>query len=404
MVLFYRYVCCSVLRCVEKFTMTGTRSSSGVIPQVCVLRCVAVCCDVLQLVKTCTMTGTHPPPGVIPQVCVLRVVVVALCCTAWKRVRWLVLCCTALHCVALVALRKNVYDIWYPLFAWCDSTGVCCTVLHCVKMYYDDWDSLFAWCDPTGMCVALFCTVWKRSRWLGPALRLVWSHRYVCCGLLLLHCVALRENLYDNWYCVALCCTGCTASKRLRYLVPALCVVWFHRYVCCGVLQCVVLCSKVYDDWYPLFVWCYTTGMCVAVCCTVWKRCRWLEINLRVGLCYSHVCCTVLRCVAVLCNLWKRLRCLRWLLQIKGLFCKRALQQRLYSAKETYDLKEPTNRSHPISNWICKDMNIYLYICMNICACIRQQMCTWMYTYMYIYIYIYIYMYINLCMNMCLCK
>jgi len=35
------------------------------------------------------------------------------------------------------------------------------------------------------------------------------------------------------------------------------------------------------------------------------------------------------------------------LLEITGLFCKRALQKRLYSAKETYHLKEPTNRSHP---------------------------------------------------------
>jgi len=37
------------------------------------------------------------------------------------------------------------------------------------------------------------------------------------------------------------------------------------------------------------------------------------------------------------------------LLKILGLFCKRALQKRRYSAKATYDLKEPTNRSHPIS-------------------------------------------------------
>ena len=36
------------------------------------------------------------------------------------------------------------------------------------------------------------------------------------------------------------------------------------------------------------------------------------------------------------------------LLTIIGLFCKRALWKRLYSAKETYNLKEPTNRSHPI--------------------------------------------------------
>jgi len=36
-------------------------------------------------------------------------------------------------------------------------------------------------------------------------------------------------------------------------------------------------------------------------------------------------------------------------LQIIGFFCNRALQKRLYSAKETYNYKEPTNRSHPIS-------------------------------------------------------
>jgi len=29
------------------------------------------------------------------------------------------------------------------------------------------------------------------------------------------------------------------------------------------------------------------------------------------------------------------------------LFCKRALYKRLYSAKETYICKEPTNRSYP---------------------------------------------------------
>ena len=34
--------------------------------------------------------------------------------------------------------------------------------------------------------------------------------------------------------------------------------------------------------------------------------------------------------------------------KITGLFCKRALQKRRYSAKETYNFKEPTNRSHPI--------------------------------------------------------
>ena len=37
------------------------------------------------------------------------------------------------------------------------------------------------------------------------------------------------------------------------------------------------------------------------------------------------------------------------LLKIIGLLCKRALQKRRYSAKETYDFKKPTNHSHPMT-------------------------------------------------------
>ena len=39
------------------------------------------------------------------------------------------------------------------------------------------------------------------------------------------------------------------------------------------------------------------------------------------------------------------------ILKIVGLFCKRSLSNRLYSAKETYNFKEPTNRSHPICKY-----------------------------------------------------
>ena len=35
--------------------------------------------------------------------------------------------------------------------------------------------------------------------------------------------------------------------------------------------------------------------------------------------------------------------------KIIGLFCKRALQKSQYSAKETYHLIDPANRSHPIT-------------------------------------------------------
>jgi len=38
------------------------------------------------------------------------------------------------------------------------------------------------------------------------------------------------------------------------------------------------------------------------------------------------------------------------LLKIIGLFCKKNLQKRPIFSKETYNFKEPTNRSHPITN------------------------------------------------------
>jgi len=47
------------------------------------------------------------------------------------------------------------------------------------------------------------------------------------------------------------------------------------------------------------------------------------------------------------------------LLKIIGLFCKRALPKRRYSAKESYNFKEPTNRSHPIPLSLQRHMHRY---------------------------------------------
>jgi len=41
-----------------------------------------------------------------------------------------------------------------------------------------------------------------------------------------------------------------------------------------------------------------------------------------------------------------------------GLFCKRALQKSQYSAKETYNFIDPTNRSHPIT----RILPVHIYI------------------------------------------
>jgi len=57
-----------------------------------------------------------------------------------------------------------------------------------------------------------------------------------------------------------------------------------------------------------------------------------------------------------------------------GLFCKRALQKRRYSARETYNFKEPTNRSHPTSLFHCVQFCCWVNRCFRfslffLCVC-----------------------------------
>jgi len=93
-------------------------------------------------------------------------------------------------------------------------------------------------------------------------------------------------------------------------------------------------------------------------------------------------------------------------LNITGLFCKRALWKRRYSAKETYNFKEPTNRSYPILRLLAlpflslghsvKTTSTSVYLCTyihlcygvlaslpfcqnNACECISVCICTFVY-------------------------
>jgi hypothetical protein len=45
--------------------------------------------------------------------------------------------------------------------------------------------------------------------------------------------------------------------------------------------------------------------------------------------------------------------------KIIGLFCKRALQKRQYSAEETYNFIDPTDRSHPIYTWVWQNVGLF---------------------------------------------
>jgi len=52
-----------------------------------------------------------------------------------------------------------------------------------------------------------------------------------------------------------------------------------------------------------------------------------------------------------------------------GLFCKRALFKRLYSAEETYHFKEPITRSH--KTYVAAYRWIYVYVYTRIFGCVR---------------------------------
>jgi len=76
------------------------------------------------------------------------------------------------------------------------------------------------------------------------------------------------------------------------------------------------------------------------------------------------------------CGMYGVATCSR-LLKILGLFCKRALWKRRYSAKVAYNFKEPTNRSHPIvvydSKYTCGYIDVWLScICTQVtCVTLR---------------------------------
>jgi len=80
------------------------------------------------------------------------------------------------------------------------------------------------------------------------------------------------------------------------------------------------------------------------------------------------------------------------LLKMIGIFCKRALWKTLYSAKETYNFKEPTDRSHPIYIYVYRTYSyVYMYTLLrNVFA--RKMYIFIMYMYVYVYVYIYIHM------------
>ena len=140
--------------------------------------------------------------------------------------------------------------------------------------------------------------------------------RYMCAPHERYMCVkyGVEQNCFSHTYthththtipaCVCVCVCVC-----VRVCVCA----------CVGVRLCVCVCVCV----------CVCAGLCV--CVFVWNDQCEVRCKTVGDWCITHEVATISR-----------------LLKIIGLFCKRVLQKRQYSAKETYNFQEPTNRSHPI--------------------------------------------------------
>ena len=99
--------------------------------------------------------------------------------------------------------------------------------------------------------------------------------------------------------------------------------------VCCRVLQGVAGCGSVLQCVTPCCNVLQYVAVCVASCCSVLLEWKYLEVS-RYKPGYG---------VALVSRIDTMI----------GLFCKRAQKKRRYSAEETCNFIDPTDRSHPIA-------------------------------------------------------
>ena len=130
--------------------------------------------------------------------------------------------------------------------------------------------------------------------------------------------------------CMCMCMYTCV-YVRVYVHVSIHIYVWIHTCkdmnVC--VCECVCVCVRVFFCSCVIYLctfagtWNVSTYCCVLGCHWMYGKCIWFNST-------AYGVATISR-----------------LLKMIGLFCKRALQKRLYSAKETYSFKERANHSHP---------------------------------------------------------
>jgi len=169
----------------------------------------------------------------------------------------------------------------------------------------------------------------------------------VCTCVFVYVCVSERES-ESVCVCVAILVTlRCSSlwlsrtsifARRLELGVYVCVCVCVRMYVC--VCACVCVCGRESVRECMCVCVCVQGRVCVCVCecvCEPYKR-EYILQKTRIILRSLLIVATPYG-VATMSTLHKIIR----------LFCKRALCKRRYSAKETYNFKEPTHRSHPIS-------------------------------------------------------
>ena len=206
------------------------------------------------------------------------------------------------------------------------------------------------------MCIT-WCSYISKKKYAFVCVCLMYMFVAVCCSVLqciyifsrIRVCVSDVHVFCSVLLCVAVCCSVLYICLRIRVCasdVQVCCSVLQCVVVCCSVLQCVAVYIHLFTH-LCVYVWCTCLLQCVAVCCSV-LQCVALCIHLL-----THSCVYVW-CTCAVYHQFTRERdiygvaTISRLLKMIGHFCKTALWKRLYSAKKTFEFKEPTNRSHPI--------------------------------------------------------
>ena len=156
-------------------------------------------------------------------------------------------------------------------------------------------------------------------------------------------------------------CSGILANPSLCYThtnIHAHAHIHTHTcmcvcvYVCTCVCVYVCMCVCVYMCVYDMCVT-HMSYTHMRVCVTRVRHINELWLIDVYEMCVTHthnsLICVIHTHISSICVTYGVATISR-LLKMIGLFYKRALYKRLYSAKEIYNFEEPTNHSHPIPN------------------------------------------------------